>query len=359
MLTEDVIEKFKHLPAEVIIEVTSDDFTAKLDVLEVRYGINLKLVLMELLVSAVRDDLLQVYFEDNFNLTNEKAISLENEFNQLIIKPLLVRLSLLSRQIDVNILNFEDTKKLIAEIFGGSILSWLSKHPIILQSLNAKIFFIALKDDNFQDDLAKKVFENQSELIGTKVVIDGKSAQPTVGNWLKVFMQEQGSDMATALMLSNFIANSPSVKDLAVIERELLLKVLKTYRNIKFFPESMPNDTGEDWEILPYDHEVIHQFERAGAIEDDRKNDEESRSDSRTQRNDNAGVVNKISMQDIRPSQNQNTAPKQSIYASVAAPSARDKEIAELMAVANKYPVGSLERKAVESAVAKAVADKK
>jgi hypothetical protein len=52
-------------------------------------------------------------------------------------------------------------------------------------------------------------------------------------------------------VLSDFLGTSENAKILDDKEKELVRKVLMCYRNVKFFPESMPSDNGEGWEMIP------------------------------------------------------------------------------------------------------------
>ena len=65
------------------------------------------------------------------------------------------------------------------------------------------------------------------------------------------FIKKNGSGIFNNLVLIEYLVNSDNAKKLDNKEKELLKKLLLLYRNIKFFPESMPDDNGESWEIIP------------------------------------------------------------------------------------------------------------
>jgi len=73
----------------------------------------------------------------------------------------------------------------------------------------------------------------------------------TVANWIKYFIATKGSDAFDNISLSSFLVQSPNAKVLNEKEKTRLRKLLTLYRNLKFFPDSMPNKTGDGWEIIP------------------------------------------------------------------------------------------------------------
>ena len=74
-------------------------------------------------------------------------------------------------------------------------------------------------------------------------------------DWLKDFIKQHGGEMFDNIKLSQYLSNSSNVKNLDEVEKQLVRKLLMLYRNLKFFPDSMPNDTGEGWEIIPISQE--------------------------------------------------------------------------------------------------------
>jgi len=73
----------------------------------------------------------------------------------------------------------------------------------------------------------------------------------TIGNWLHCFTAEKGAANFDSLSISEFLSLSPNTTHLTVEEKKKLSIVLNTYRNIKFFPDSMPSDDGSGWAIIP------------------------------------------------------------------------------------------------------------
>jgi hypothetical protein len=94
-----------------------------------------------------------------------------------------------------------------------------------------------------------------------------KAAEETIGNWLKDFIEQKGSGIFNNIVLGDFLLKSVNAKKLNKNEKELVKKLLIFYRNLKFFPESMPNDAIENWQIIPFSEEESDNAELAEAKE--------------------------------------------------------------------------------------------
>jgi len=102
-----------------------------------------------------------------------------------------------------------------------------------------------------KNDLEKALSANQERLTSSPFMLDGKVSSGTVANWIKYFIATKGSDAFDNISLSSFLVQSPNAKVLNEKEKTRLRKLLTLYRNLKFFPDSMPNKTGDGWEIIP------------------------------------------------------------------------------------------------------------
>lgn len=102
-----------------------------------------------------------------------------------------------------------------------------------------------------KDDLEKALYANQEKITTSQFIMDGKVSVGTIANWIKHFIAVKGSDMFDNIIVSSFLVQSPNAKTLSTEEKSVVRKLLLLYRNLKFFPKSMPNQTGDGWEIIP------------------------------------------------------------------------------------------------------------
>jgi hypothetical protein len=112
-------------------------------------------------------------------------------------------------------------------------------------------FFSDEKGVAFRDQIVRAILENEEKISSAPFFLTKKPVPATIGNWLKYFIKEKGSALFDNIVLTNFLTNSDNARVLKDEEKNAVKKLLLLYRNLKFFPESMPNETGEGWEIIP------------------------------------------------------------------------------------------------------------
>ena len=173
----------------------------------------------------------------------------------------------------------------------------------------------------YQGELERAVLGNEEKLTTAAFSLDGKPAAPTIANWLKYFIKEKGSAMFDNIVLTNFLTNSANARGLIQSEKDILKKLLILYRNVKFFPQSMPNDSGEGWEIIP-SVSGAPGLEKARTVK--------------------APVTNDVAIK-----------PRRVVEAEAAKSVEDGKKMEELKVIAARYPEKSLQRKAVESEIKK------
>lgn len=148
-------------------------------------------------------------------------------------------------------MTIEQQKNFAENLFRSALLQELNHHPFIIAAINDRLFYLFARDENFHTTLERALYEN-SEAVGAKPIqVNNEVLSPTIGHWLKDYISQHGTDAADSISQSTFLLNSENAKKLSVDERTLLGKILKIYSNIKFFPNSMPTDDGEGWEIIP------------------------------------------------------------------------------------------------------------
>lgn len=171
----------------------------------------------------------------------------------------------------------------------------------LMEELNDDLVDNITDNEKFKKDLENALYNNQEKLTRKEFILDGKPARPTIANWLKDFLQKVGSGRFNNVILTQFVTNSENAKKLDDKERKILGDMLELYRNLKFFPESMAHLPPERWEIIP------------------------------------------------------TAQPKEEIKREVAPlpKGEKEKELRRLREIAEQFPAGSLERKAVEEEIEK------
>lgn len=203
-------------------------------------------------------------------------------------------------------INVKEESIAMLDLFSDNLVDILKDDDEeLVNSLNGELIFLFFNEPNFKKDVFNIVFGNQKKLTAKEFLLEGKKSEPTIANWLKDFINKNGSGIFDNLVLSKYITDSENARKLDNNERNLLKKLLILYRNIKFSEKSMPSDNGIGWQIIPVEKE--------------------------------SDEVKKISTSP-RPSPLKGEGDKAS----------------ELRAMAEQFNVGSLERRAIEEEICKA-----
>ena len=158
----------------------------------------------------------------------------------------------------INDIDPEKEKKDSEDIFRSDIINFLTTtSPYLVDTINSVVLEILAGEKGFayRDELFRALLLNQEKLTSAPFILEKKPAFGTIGNWLKDFIEQKGSGIFDNIVLGDYLLKSINGKKLKENERELVKKLLMLYRNLKFFPESMPNDTGEGWQIIPFETE--------------------------------------------------------------------------------------------------------
>jgi hypothetical protein len=318
MDSEKIIEKFRKLPQEVSFNVDTDWVADKVAELKEEYNINLIFVVLAIFTGDIKRDQLLDLLINEFELNELDGERVYNELNREILEPLIKKIEFFNLKND-NIL-IRELINIAEDIFSRELINVLNEDKYICGIVNLRIFKILNSEINYSDNLSRVLYLNQESV-----------AHLTIADWLKDFISQKGSSMFNDIVLTDYITNSPNCQKLTADERRLVWKLLMLYRNLKFFPESMPNDTGEGWEIIPIDDEV-RDFDRGGL------------GVPKTEEEKNIEV-----MQAEGQAYSADSLEKKMIEEEINA----EKRIEGLKIMAKRYPEGSLEWRAIMDEVRK------
>jgi len=151
-------------------------------------------------------------------------------------------------------------KNAAPEIFEKRILDFLIAEDddlkIMINNYSDILMVLVSEDKDFKKDLEDALYVNHQTLTEKNIFVSSKSVKPTVANWLKDFIDKNGTAYFDEVKLSEYVTNSNNAKKLSKKEKELLGKLLHLYRNLKFFPQSMGNRPMEQWELIPLGMEI-------------------------------------------------------------------------------------------------------
>lgn len=120
-------------------------------------------------------------------------------------------------------------------------------------ALNRGFIYLLFNAEGFKIEALRVIMLNQSLIGKSNILMDGREVAPSVANWLKNFIKEKGSDMFDDIVLAQYLDNNNGAKQLNQEEKEILSSLLRFYKNINFFPESMQNIAPDKWQIFPFE----------------------------------------------------------------------------------------------------------
>lgn len=327
---EQAVEQFNfELPEEIRLTCQSPEFGRPLQEIGAANQLDLSALLIYFAVGEVDLNGLQNYLEVEENLDKATAAKLAKELEEKVFKPLTERIDFLNGNPD-KIMTLQQEKNYVERIFKNDLLRELSEDWVIAAAVNRRLFFILSRDTEFHKRLEQLIYENEEEVTSKSITINSQQVKPTVANWIKDFISHYGSQSYDSVSLSAFLVNSENARQLSDEEREAVALVLKVYINIKFFPDSMPEDeTGESWQIIPYEDEdkMLAKIDQAA-----------SEPELPTKPNAEMPIA---------------SAKPAAVDTSAGKPGPTNPELLELKNMLLQYPAGSLERAAIEEEIRK------
>lgn len=325
---EKALEKFKQLPIEAVLTIDSNDVYNEVKKLNDKYGVNLSPLIVFISVNELDYNSAENYLVNDLGVDSGKSKEIFDQVKNNVLDPVVRRLAFLDANAHKTSITTKEIKEILIDIFESGFVHESKSDPVILSAINLQILYILRDELTFQNELARAMYDNQELLTEKDFVYDGKPSAATISHWLKDFIQKNGSGMFDSIVLTKYITESENTKKLSDKERAVVKKMLQTYRNIKFFPNSMYSDRVEDWEIFPVNDEE-HQVGISG-----NKSKEE------------------LIIDDLREGQKQYS--KGSLESEVIEEEiSREREIEGLKIILKKYKKGTLEYSAIQEEIEK------
>ncbi len=154
------------------------------------------------------------------------------------------------------IVNPGEEKAYIIDLFSAHLLEVLaSDSSDAIMSLNGGLIYLlnTETDDSFKKDLENALYSNQEKISENRINFEDREVEGTISNYLRDFIKKNGSEFFSGVVLAQYLSNSANTKKLNAQQKHLISQLLKLYRNLSFFPDSMGNLPTVRWQIIPYD----------------------------------------------------------------------------------------------------------
>lgn len=247
----ECLEKFYELPELVILEFDNPIYLQIVKNLNNEYGLELSFTVILVAIGELSFQDVQEYLIKRYNLSEDNAKDISNKLNNFYFQPIIDRLSFLNQDSNKIKPTLAEEENIILQIFKENLLVELKNHEKIITALNQRIFALLSRNLTAKKQIEAALLQNQEKITEQSLVINNEKYPGTVTNWLRCFVIEKGADNFNSLSISEFLGLSKNAANLADFDKKVLRSLLNAYRNIKFFPDSMPSDDGTDWAIIP------------------------------------------------------------------------------------------------------------
>lgn len=221
------------------------------------------------------------------------------------------------------------------------------------RKINGSLIYLLINKKDSLNKFVKDFMNNQEKLGSKKLFLSGKEQEPTIANWIKHFISEHGSEIFSNIVLAKYLTSSTIKEILKDDEIKILRKILKTYRNLLFFPDSMNNVPFESWEIIPVDKD--------SDFVEKNKNKVLGEQVTEKQKTENIDKKEKKKLPDkeifqkkmIHKNEAEELIRVEEKENIITPMNLADQELNSLQEMLKKHPNKSLERKAIESEIKK------
>ncbi len=313
------LEKFRQLPSAIKNAVGGFEALAVIYKLEGEYGVDLSFLVVLIAIGEVSLENSSDYLMKKYRLAEEDATDIKNELTREVFSRLLLPVN-----------PYLDSVSAIKEAVEKKLVNLLNS-SVAANDFNEAIFTALAADGALQTELERLLLNNNEKLTRDSLILEGHEIAPTISNWLKDFIKNNGSDLFNEIALAQYL-NSSNAKNLRPEEKKMVSKLIKLYRNLVFFPESLQDVPVKNWEIIPLDKTVVER--KPGEIRDVLEEEKTSPAEN-------------IIKSSVKPVIAKPLAQKAPIAKPLSAPN----PLVDLEKNLNQYGPGSLEYKAIKQEI--------
>ncbi len=277
----------------------------------------LKREFLEKVKKKAEDFLASDSFQEGYDLAKSLKLSIDKDNFKAELPELYKEYYLISIRLawlGLNIMKEADVRDMFQYHF--SKIFRIPDYDIWQKVRTILISIIILSDrDRFKKSLRDALLNNKEKLTFQKLKIGNEEKEPTVGNWLLDYTRNLGGGIADKLKFSQFLTNGANIRKLNHQERDRVRMLFELYERLKLSSQTLEGIE----EDIPIDEEfgkgIISEGVPHFYKEDENSRAFENIADSVIRERDGGSPGTKL-------------------------PSLKD--------LINSYPVGSLERKALE-----------
>lgn len=260
------LDQFNDLPDEVRQIVGGFEAALAVKKMEDKYRTPLSFLTILLAIGELSFEEVPEYLFQKHQLDKERGKAIGDELIVQVFAPVIAMAQNTEEDVINDVLGEEspledplatrslsERRELTLDVFENRLVETLNADYAYLRELNIMIFKTFNDDPGLDDKVEALLYNNQEKISNRQISLDGRPSSPSAANWLKDFIKIYGSGLFSEVSLAEYLTKAPNIKFLGADEKELVRKLLKLYRNLSFFPESMDGILVENWEVFPVD----------------------------------------------------------------------------------------------------------
>lgn len=250
--------------------------------IEDKYKVELSFLVILIILNELEEVDIEDYLVAKFKTPIETAKKIKEEFSKVLDTAFdnLEKAELAGNKLEKAP---SAGKEDLLTLFSKRLIESIKADADTVFSLNIFIFKMLNKEAELGEKIINILYNNSELLTAKRLVSEEKEVSPTISNWIKDFIRVNGSGMFTEVTLAQYLSTSSNAKLLDSEEKDLLRKVLKLYRNLVFYPESMDGFAVEDWQIIPYEKTEIKTHEFKDVLDDSYSHEEFNREEKKVE----------------------------------------------------------------------------
>lgn len=263
----ECLARFQALPEKTKEIFGGAEIYLAIKEIEDKYKVKLSFLLILIVLNELEEVDIEDYLVAKFNTPIETAKKIKEEFSKVLDKAFedLEKASLSFSESETN--NSAGKEDLLT-LFSKRLVESLKADADTIFSLNIFIFKTLDREPMLGEKIINILYNNSELLTSKRLVYEDKEVSPAISNWIKDFIRVNGSGIFTEVTLAQYLSSSSNAKFLNSEEKDLLRKVLKLYRNLVFYPESMDDFSIEDWQIIPFEKTELKEEQFIDVLDD-------------------------------------------------------------------------------------------
>lgn len=149
-------------------------------------------------------------------------------------------------------IDFGEEKEAVLDIVSNHLVEVLySDNSEAVLSFDRGLAYVINNEESLIKEMENILLNSAEQLTKEPLVIGNKQAEPTIANWLSDFISLMGLASFDSLVVANYMVKSANAQRLQGSERDALQKLLLFYLNLKFYPASLEDRPATEWYIMP------------------------------------------------------------------------------------------------------------